>query len=147
MITQASLLSYQFRRSNETSDCELRINFKRERKHMLAMRVRSTTTWLDFTWLHLTWLDPGKQDSTNISFRSHVPWHGNSEKLVWQTTGSYGRSLAIYSQLHTAGCGVGMRMPGGWWELGRLWSPDSTVAWCTTTFQPPFCSSEIQTRF
>ena len=54
MITQASLSSYQFLRSNETSDCELRINFKRERKHMLAMRVRSTTTWLDFTWLDLT---------------------------------------------------------------------------------------------
>ena len=108
MITQASLSSYQFLRSNETSDCELRINFKRERKHMLAMRVRSSTTiWLDLTWLDLTWLDPGKQDSTNISFRSHVPWHGNSEKLVWQTTGSYGRSLVIYSQLHT---GVGFEV-------------------------------------
>ena len=119
MITQASLSSYQFLRSNETSDCELRINFKRERKHMLAMRVRSTTTWLDFTWLHLTWLDPGKQDSTNISFRSHVPWHGNSEKLVWQTTGSYGRSLAIYSQLHTAGCvelGWGCQGDDGSWD-------------------------------
>ena len=51
------------------------------------------------------------RDSTADGTGSRL-WSWRS-RYRFQTTGSYGRSLAIYSQLHTAGCGVGMRMPAG----------------------------------